>query len=139
MTTVNSKLFNKGINKLLSENGEPQDGCFISGYDLVEISEWEQNLDTSGKSIDYILSLLKSETKSFIISEGQVFGDEEETDVEELFSVDNLLDTTIEIPEGFKSFMLLPVDYNRGGDDIVITFFTELGAELFNGKFTGDY
>jgi hypothetical protein len=92
---------------------------------------------------------LEKNVRGEVIDEADLFdkgdggdGDEdivEQFGIETVLPVSKLKKTAVDVPEGFTHFSLLPVDYNRGGSDIVIAFFTKEGKKYYGDKLTGDY
>jgi len=145
----------KGV-EILLKLSEPQLNCFIGSFDLVnDFDNWKEDIKSNfeGSKEDfeillYTLDFFEKYVKGEIIKESSLYNEENELltghdDIKELIEwsvpIESLSNTWIDYPSNFAYFQLLPVDYNRGDDEIVIVFLTYDGEKYFGEHLTGDY
>jgi hypothetical protein len=157
----------KAVAETILQISEPQKGKFIGAYGLCAsyefwkidiMDEIDQKVKEMGFKKEAILSHYRTintffkdfeeQVKGEIVDEGDFFdeNDEGEGELDDRFNMETvypcsvLKKTTIEVPEGFTHFMILPVDYNRNfSTDIGIAWMTRKGKKNYSQYLTGDY
>lgn len=145
----------------LLKHSQPQKGKFIGAFSLCkDYKDWkEENKqlviedfgnDDAVEHLDSFFTDFEENVKGEIVHESDFFTDEEAENIrfrfidskftmESVYPKSLLKNTAVNIPEGFTHFMILPVDYNRGGDDIGVAFLTKKGKKNYSQYLTGDY
>lgn len=153
VVNVDTKKF---INNLLSIS-EVQDGAFIGAFSLCrDYSDWKKetiaNYEGNPKELKQGFQHFEENVKGQIMSEQDFLTDREadrglmiddKFDMETPYPISrlkNVMSGSFEkIPKDSKYFMILPVDYNRGGNDIGVVWLTKEGKETYSKHLSGDY
>jgi hypothetical protein len=152
------------IDALLMHN-QPQKGFFIGTFDLCKnYQDWKvktveeillfpeffENKDIllSDVKVDTFFKDFEENVKGEIVHEEEFFEDSDPDDfmiddrfeMEKVYPFSTLRKTALDRPDPkFTHFMILPVDYNRGGDDIGVAWLTKKGRKYYSQYLTGDY
>lgn len=153
------------IIEALLNHHQPQNGCFIGAFDLCKnYQDWKERtvseifffpefftnkgVNLEDVKIDLFFADFEENVKGEIV-QGERFledSDPDDFDIDGRFEMEKpypystLRKTSLDRPDPkFTHFMILPVDYNRGGDDIGIAWLTKKGRKFYAQYLTGDY
>jgi hypothetical protein len=161
MRTKNRQII---INALLAHS-QPQKGRFIGAFSLCkDYEDWkadavkrillfpdfftEKGFLLSDVEVDTFFTDFEANVKGEIIEGGRLLEDSDPDDfqiddrfeMEKVYPFSTLRKASLTRPDPkFTHFMILPVDYNRGGDDIGIAWLTKKGRKYYAQYLTGDY
>lgn len=138
---------------------QPQKGKFVGAFELCEeYAAWKgysydeiamnPNCHSTEKELDAFFLDFEANVKGEIVQGERFFEDSDPDDfdidgrfeMEKVYPFSTLRKTSLDRPDPkFTHFMILPVDYNRGGDDIGIAWLTKKGRKFYAQYLTGDY
>ena len=146
------------IDALLAQS-QPQKGRFIGAFSLCkDYKDWKAEMsqliieDFGNNEVDEALpdffKDFEDNVRGEIVHEEEFFEDSDPDDfmiddrfeMEKVYPFSTLRKTALDRPDPkFTHFMILPVDYNRGGDDIGVAWLTKKGRKYYSQYLTGDY